>query len=202
MEPGEQGNAAPRQRRSRRVAAASISPTLTSEADRVTNSFHHVALRVSDISRAAEFYIGVLSAEHAVLPFTTDGPLAETITTGPAGVSFVTCMLRIGEFYLELFEFLAPIYPMTPSHPAHSNILHVCIKVDDVEATLARVELLGGRRLWPAIERWGAAQAIYVADPDGNVIELIDTSIDDVVEMTHEMFPATDPAAHAVREAP
>jgi catechol 2,3-dioxygenase-like lactoylglutathione lyase family enzyme len=136
-----------------------------------------------------------------VLPFTTDGRLAEMITTGPRGVSFDTCMLRIGESYLELFEFRQPIHPMTPAHPARGNILHVCVKVDDVEATLARAETLGGRRLWPAIGRWGAAQTIYVADPDGNVIELIDTSIDDVVEMTHEMFPDTKPAADAVRGA-
>jgi catechol 2,3-dioxygenase-like lactoylglutathione lyase family enzyme len=109
-------------------------------------------------------------------------------------------MLRIGESHFELFEFREPRRPMRPPHATHGNILHVCVQVEDVEATLARAEMLGGRRLWPAIERWGTAQAIYVADPDGNVIELIDTPINDVVEMTHEMFPNTNPAARARRD--
>jgi catechol 2,3-dioxygenase-like lactoylglutathione lyase family enzyme len=165
----------------------------------VPNALHHIALRVSDIERAAAFFVGVFSAERVVLPFVTRGAVAETITGGPPGVSFVSCMLRIGADHLELFEFRNPIHAMEPAHPTRGNILHISIQVDDVEATLTRAETLGGRRLWTSIERWGSAQAIYLSDPDGNVIELIDTAMDEIVRMTHGMFPDTDPAAGHAR---
>ena len=160
----------------------------------MTDGVHHIALRVSDIERATAFYVDVFSAERAVLPFATDGSLAETIMAGPAGVSFVSCMLRVGSGYMELFEFRNPTHDMEPAHPTRGNILHVCLRVDDVDATARAAEAHGGRRLWSEIERWGAAHTMLIADPDGNVIELIDAPIDEVVRMTHAMFPDTDPA--------
>ena len=156
-------------------------------------SAHHVALRVSDIDRAARFYIDALDARMAVLPFATEGVLAETIMHGPPGVSFITCMLRLADGHLELFQFTAPATPMEPLHASRGNLLHFAVRVDDVGATIARIESSGGRRLWPEIEPWGTAQTMYAADQDGNVIELTNTSMDEIVALTHRMFPQTVP---------
>ena len=155
---------------------------------------HHVALRVRDLEGAISFYRHVVDAEPVVLPFATSGPLAELIMGGPPGVAFKSCMLRIGHDYLELFEFEQPHDVVAPVHPSRGNILHICIRVTTVEDALRRAEELGGRRLWPDVQLWGDARAIYVADPDGNVIELIDTPMPEVVRMTHQMFPRTEPA--------
>ena len=55
------------------------------------------------------------------------------------------------------------------------------------------VEQAGGRRLWPEIRAWGEASTIYASDPDGNVFELIDAPIDEVVKTTIALYPDAKP---------
>ena len=47
--------------------------------------------------------------------------------------------------------------------------------------------------LWPEIVDWGGARVLYVADLDGNVMELFDQPLDAIVDMTNGMFPDARP---------
>ena len=50
---------------------------------------------------------------------------------------------------------------------------HVCVTVADVDATFARLQALGGgARMTPHASPWPGVRMAYVADPEGNLIEL------------------------------
>jgi catechol 2,3-dioxygenase-like lactoylglutathione lyase family enzyme len=165
-----------------------------------SNVNHHVGLRVTDIERSARFYLDAFpDAKYKALPFTIEGDFAEVVFDGPPGVSFQCCMIDFGEGTIELFEFNEPAHPSEPVHATRGNLLHFGIQVDDVADALERVEAAGGTRLWPGVNPWGTAKVVYVLDPDGNVLELIDASMDEIAALTFENFPDANPANQEAR---
>jgi catechol 2,3-dioxygenase-like lactoylglutathione lyase family enzyme len=114
---------------------------------------------------------------------------------GPRGVRFKVCHIGFDLGAVELFEFLEPVHPIDVVHPSRGNLIHFGLQVEDVGEALERVEAAGGRRLWPGINPWGAASVIYVADPDENIVELIDVSLERIVELVIEAIPEADPRA-------
>jgi catechol 2,3-dioxygenase-like lactoylglutathione lyase family enzyme len=153
-----------------------------------------VGLRVSDIDRAARFYVEAFGARFKTLPYTIDPDFAEVVMDGPPGVTFQVCTLVLeGGGAIELFEFKHPVKPTAPIHATEGTIIHFGLQVDDVPAALEAVERAGGKRLWAQPNNWGTATVVYVLDPDGNVIELIDASIDEIAELTFESFPQARP---------
>ncbi len=159
-----------------------------------TSAHHHPALRVTDIERAARCYVEAFDGRMLTSPFTIEGDFAEVVMDGPPGVAFRVCMVGFEEGCLELFEFVEPVHPSDPVHPTRGNLIHFGLKVDDVEATLARVEAAGGRRLWDEVNPWRSAKVIYVTDPDRNILEITDASMDEIVRLTLEGIPEAAPA--------
>lgn len=163
------------------------------------NVNHHLGMRVADIRRGITFYQRVFGAEVLAAPFPIDGDFAEIVTDGPVGVNWKVAILRIGDGVIELFEFGHPQHPMEPTHPTKGNLLHFAVGVDDVPATLDLLEQQGGRRLWPEIvDLTDEVKVIYAADPDGNVFELINLSIDDLAKLMIEIHPEAEPARAAL----
>jgi len=155
---------------------------------------HHCGLRVTDIDRAARFYIEAFDGHFLAKPFELSGDFAETVMEGPAGVKFKVCMVGFADGSpIELFQFLDPVHPVEVVHPTRGNIIHYGIQVDDVEEALARVEQAGGRRIWPGVSPWGTANVIYVKDPDENIIEITDASMETIIELTLADFPHANP---------
>src|SRR3954469_8648748 len=151
---------------------------------------HHGGLRVADIDRAARFYVDAFGARFKTLPYTIEPDFAEIVMDGPPGVTFQVCTLVFeGGGGIELFEFKHPVKPTAPIHATDGTIIHFGLQVDDVPAALEAVERAGGKRLWAEPNSWGTATVVYVLDPDGNVLELIDASIDEIAELTFESFP-------------
>jgi lactoylglutathione lyase len=63
--------------------------------------------------------------------------------------------------------------PVTPG----SGSFELCVYVDDMDATCARLRELGSRELRPPVdEEWGERRA-YFADPDGNTLHLAMTLV-------------------------
>lgn len=148
----------------------------------------HTAIRVTDIGRATRFYEQVFGAKVLTNPFVIEGEFAEEMMEGPAGVRFKLRQLGFASGVIELFQFLQPINPTSPQHGSESSILHMGFHVDDVDVAARLVEQFGGRLLHP-VTQWGDSKLVFCADPDGNVIELADTSIHDLVKVTVQSFP-------------
>ncbi|SEO85889.1 VOC family protein [Trujillonella endophytica] len=106
-----------------------------------------------DLDRLVRFYEGVAGAE------TTD-------RHPPEGPVFYQG-LRIGDSDLGIVA--------EDDVPAESGRILLSIEVADVDATLARVEELGGATSGPPNDMpWGQRVA-HVRDPDGNVVNLTTT---------------------------
>jgi catechol 2,3-dioxygenase-like lactoylglutathione lyase family enzyme len=157
---------------------------------------HHVALQVANLERAVGFYAATFDARWLSKPVLFDDSSAAVVMGGPVGTAFRHCKVGFDEGAVELFEFVGDRRPAWAEAPRGvPRLPHFAIVVEDVPATLARVRAAGGTELWPSVTRWGTAENMYVADLDGNVIEVIDAPLDDVVATTIRMFPEADPAA-------
>ncbi len=147
---------------------------------------------VGDLERALRFYEDAFGGSPLTLPVVLEGRAAEAVMDGPPGTRYSMCLIRIGAATVELFSFHGDSRPAW-ARGAQGRLPHFGLQVDDVEAALERVERAGGRRLFERVERWGRAQVVYVADPDGNVIELLDAPVETIAEEAIRMFPAAEP---------
>jgi catechol 2,3-dioxygenase len=115
----------------------------------------HVHLKVADLERALAFYAGVLGFE-----------LMSRFGTQAAFVSAGGYHHHIG---LNTWESLGG----SPPPPGHTGLYHLAIRYParaDLAAAVRRV-LEGGVRLQGASDH-GVSEAVYLADPDQNGIEL------------------------------
>ena len=70
--------------------------------------------------------------------------------------------------------------------------MHWCVQVDDVEEALARVEALGATTVQP-LGDWGGSKFVYCYDLDGNVFEMLESSMEDIARLTIDLFPEAKP---------
>ena len=123
-------------------------------------SIAHVALRVRDLEKSLDFYVGKLGfAEMMRLPKPDGSP----------GVWLV--YLRItDDQYLELFP--DGIGERAAGREI-TGMNHLCLGVEDLDATLARLDAAGVpltvQKKMAADKNWQA----WIEDPDGNRIELM-----------------------------
>ena len=110
----------------------------------------HVVLRVTDMDRMRKFYCEVLGAQH--------------VAYRP---KFGMSHLRVGAAMIDLVE-------RTP--PSGCNMDHLCLRVEpfDQEAIVAHLKN-HGVSVGDIRKRFGAEGngiSIYLADPEGNTVEL------------------------------
>jgi catechol 2,3-dioxygenase len=115
----------------------------------------HVHLKVADLERALGFYCGVLGFELT----TRYGPQAAFVSAGGYHhhVGLNTWESRGG----------------TPPPPGHTGLYHFAIRYPTRQALAAALErlLAAGVSLQGASDH-GVSEALYLADPDGNGLEL------------------------------
>jgi len=120
----------------------------------------HIAIRVRDIGRSLDFYVGRLGFPE-MFRLERDGRLW-----------IVYLRITDGQF-LELFPDAET--ERAPS-PSHAGLNHLCLEVADIDATLAD---LAARNVPLARPKSRGADGNYQAwleDPDGNRIELMQLS--------------------------
>jgi lactoylglutathione lyase len=138
---------------------------------------NHVGQCVTDLARSRRFYEHVLGFEfwREVVPpqaasaqlLGLDAPLDSRI-----------CYLRRDGFVLELFEYGAPGHRHPPARRAmdEPGLTHLSVSCD-VAAVRARVGDYGGEVLHDT----DVGSAIFIRDPDGQLIELLPLSYADHV---------------------
>jgi lactoylglutathione lyase len=133
-------------------------PDATSEAIPISG-LAHIGIRVHDLARAVRFY--------ALLGFTkTAGPLGPepvAILDHPSGVEL--------NLILNAPSASAPNVLMDVAEK-HPGITHIALLCPDITAARARLEAAGIPLSGGPVRFSADAQAIFVRDPDRNVIEL------------------------------
>lgn len=138
---------------------------------------HHVGVTVADLDRAVSFWerlLGVPSRDRRVL----QGPQLGTMVGYP-GVHIESCWIDLpGGTALELLRYLARDEAPYDEGTAHPGNVHVCLRVDDMDAAHAHAVACGAR---PVSERpidvragpRAGTRLAYLRDPDGVTIELV-----------------------------
>ncbi len=138
---------------------------------------HHTAISTGDFERALAFYRDLLGFEvTSEFGWPAGVDLADRIT-GLEGSAARVAMLQLGSDSVELFEFTSPA-PKTgdPKRPVCDHgITHIALAVTDVDAEYQRLKQAGMLFHCPP-QDMGASRVTYGRDPDGNVIELLEST--------------------------
>jgi catechol 2,3-dioxygenase-like lactoylglutathione lyase family enzyme len=133
----------------------------------------HVGIVVDDLAAATEFFVELgleLSGEMSV-----GGPAVDRIV-GLEGVQNDVAMMQTpdGGGKLELIKFHAPSSPAgDPQAPANApGLRHVLFALDDIDATVARLEARGAELVGEVEEYGGSYRLCYIRGPEGIIVEL------------------------------
>ncbi len=138
----------------------------------------HVSVTVADLERSLGFYRDLLRIP--VLGTGTEESPSVAAVTGATAARFRYADLDLGSGQiLELLQYLNP-----KGTPHRSNVYdpgsgHLAVRVDDLAAALSKRADRGIRpRSEPAdLEApawWAGARVVYVTDPDGVTVELVE----------------------------
>ena len=139
----------------------------------------HTGITVSNLERSLHFWQNVLGFELSHTAYQT-GELAREIT-GVAGAELKLAVLKApGGHKIELLEYLAP--PDRTKHadlrPCDVGSVHVALTVNDLDAILQRIAACGWKTAGkPQTLQSGpndGKRVVYVRDPDGTTIELME----------------------------
>jgi catechol 2,3-dioxygenase-like lactoylglutathione lyase family enzyme len=139
-----------------------------------------VAVTVSDMNRALDFYTHVLTFEK-VADREVAGDEYEHLF-GVFGLRVRSVRLGLGEEYLELMQFLAPHGRPIPADSRSNDgwFQHIAIIVTDMSAAYARLRSFnvehassGPQRLPDWNPNAGGIEAFYFHDPDGHNLEVL-----------------------------
>lgn len=135
----------------------------------------HVGISVTNLERAAEFYIKNFDMELAAAAFPLDGSQYSQVM-GLVDVKGRMCVVRKETLMLELFEFAHPKpAPKDANYSvADRGISHFGIEVSDIDATYRRLVANGVRFHCPVTLFQRGVKATYGRDLDGNVFELLE----------------------------
>jgi catechol 2,3-dioxygenase-like lactoylglutathione lyase family enzyme len=141
----------------------------------------HTGITVSNLERSLAFWRDVLGFELSHTAHQT-GALAREIT-GVAGAEIKLAVLKAsGGHKIELLEYLAPSdRKHVDLRPCDVGSVHVALLVDDLDAVLNAIAASGWKAAGkPQTLKTGpnaGKRVVYVRDPDGITIELMQPPI-------------------------
>ena len=140
-------------------------------------STDHTGITVSNLERSLAFWRDVLGFEFSHSAH-QKGDLAQEIT-GVEGAELKLAVLKTpGGHNIELLQYLAPADRKHPNlRPCDVGSVHVALLVNDLDAVLAQIAASG----WEAAGKPqtlntgpnAGKRVVYVRDPDGTTIELM-----------------------------
>lgn len=133
---------------------------------------HHVGLTVGDLDRSVAWYcthFDLRELDRAHL----DGDRISQQTDLPGTVIDVA-LLAGSNLVLELLQYRSPGNTRTRQLPSDVGSAHVCIVVDDLAATYEAMRSRGVVFHAAPTQLVGATSMVYVRDPDGIMVELIE----------------------------
>ena len=138
--------------------------------------FNHTSFTVTDMDKSVRFWTENLGYRAASVSPRT-GEWQEQVT-GVAGASLMVAHLYGHGSHVEFIQYLQGAIPGSAPQPAMPCAAHVCLEVDDIEATWKQLLAAGGAPQGQiALVNVGLAQGLragYVRDPNGIIIELME----------------------------
>ncbi|MDQ4213655.1 VOC family protein [Microbacterium sp. ASV81] len=139
---------------------------------------HHIGLTVSDTATALDFYRALTDGD-VIGPLVKKGPAVEA-AVGHPGVEILLTYLTLpdGDAVIELVEYRGGSGARIVPDNGAAGAAHPALTVNDMAASLARVEALGYRALSAPmtatagpIDGW---RYVYVVGPDDVRVELLE----------------------------
>ena len=141
----------------------------------------HIAVMVSDLERSRHFYADLLGLDVKV-KVAHGGWAVETMADlpGAAIVEYRTYAPETPGITIDLIEYVSPKSPVGRHAVHHVPSSHICFGVDDLQGLYDRlvtegVEFVSPPVHWPPDQ--GSWVVLFLRDPDGNLLELVDLSI-------------------------
>ena len=132
--------------------------------------YNHTGQVVTDLERSKRFYQEVFGFKFWY-EITPPDELTAKLNCLPPPLGVTASYLTLDGFVLELMHYSAAgagalFHPRTMNEP---GLTHLSISVDDVRATAQKAVEHGGR----VIEESDIGVAIFIRDPDGQLLELL-----------------------------
>lgn len=137
--------------------------------------FHHAALSTPDLDRCVGFYTRLFGCEVAwTFAWPAGSPAADEVTALQDSAARAA-MLRLGDSFIEIFEFSSPIpRARHGDRPACDHgISHICLAVEDIHREYERLRGAGMRFHCPP-QAQDNGWVTYGRDCDGNIVELLE----------------------------
>lgn len=139
----------------------------------MTIRLHHAGISTPNLDRLVTFYSELLGFEEVSRSSWERGFDDADAVLGLVDTAAEMVLLRLGDTYLELFEFRHPAPGPAPvDRPvSKSGINHICLAVDDLASEYERLSN-AGMQFHSTPRDIGDGPFTYGRDPDGNVVEL------------------------------
>lgn len=140
--------------------------------ERAVNVVSHVGLRVRDLERAQRFYeaLGFIEVNRLTVP----DKMAAGLLGLESPIGFEAVYLQNGDFVLQLITLSGHPAPDGPERSmVGAGLTHISLAVDDMVEAQEAVRAGGGR----IVADPGGGFACMVRDPDGQLLELILSSV-------------------------
>ncbi|MCP4751913.1 MAG: VOC family protein [Proteobacteria bacterium] len=139
-------------------------------------AIHHTAISTPDLDRLKTFYCDLLGFEVESEFGWPVGIKESDSILGLKDTAAKVAMLKLGDFRLELFQFSSPEpKPSDPNRPVVDHgLTHLAFAVEDIQAEYDRLVEAGMTFHCPPTNI--GAVVTYGRDPDGNVVELMQTA--------------------------
>ena len=141
---------------------------------------HHTGLSVKSLEESVAFYKDILGFEE-VFSWNPQAPYIKVLTGYPS-VDLHATILRIPnmEYFIELLEYKNTARQKIDHGNANPGIAHIAFFVDDVDAWYLTLKQKGiesvSEPVTPTIGPNKGGRAVYMIDPDGYRVELIQSN--------------------------
>jgi catechol 2,3-dioxygenase-like lactoylglutathione lyase family enzyme len=140
---------------------------------------HHFSIACSDADRSIAFYRDLFGLQLVSDREVPKGGFVERVT-GVEGARVRIVHLAGHGVNFELLEYEEPRGDVRAREPNHTGSAHLCFVTDDIEADTERLRA-AGVRVWSQDGRPQAVSGgpndggacVYLEDPDGNPVELV-----------------------------
>jgi lactoylglutathione lyase len=126
-------------------------------------AFGHIALRVTDLQRSLDFWEKGLGFPEM------------TRLLNDKGDAWIVYLRVTDEFFLELFP---GAEADTAPRPNTSGLHHLCLSIEDIDATTKRIEAAGIKLTSPISTGLDGNRGAWITDPDGHGVELMEMDPD------------------------